>query len=116
MHFSAFSLLPFLALADVALSVCPGFNYAISNVESGSLQGRYAHRWTVYDDSCNEIQTIELDQYANPCFDTPFGCSPPPTLFNKYTRDGLDYVCRQDPNSGVCRGDVISVCCRNDGR
>ncbi|TFK62355.1 hypothetical protein BDN72DRAFT_932560 [Pluteus cervinus] len=114
MHFSAFSLLPLLALADVALSICPGFNYGIGNVHP--LNTGY-NRWDVYDDSCNKVDLLTITTSENPCFQGIFGCSPPPVTFNQYTstRTNLVYNCRPDPNSGVCGTNAISVCCRNDG-
>ncbi|TFK68310.1 hypothetical protein BDN72DRAFT_841998 [Pluteus cervinus] len=114
MHFSAFSLLPLLALADVALSVCPGFNYAIGNAQP--LNTGYK-RWLIYDDSCKEADNLVMTTDGNLCTSGVFGCSSPPLAINTYrnTRTGLNYACRPDPNSGVCGNDVISVCCRNDG-
>ncbi|TFK60607.1 hypothetical protein BDN72DRAFT_507493 [Pluteus cervinus] len=109
------TLLPLLALADVALSVCPGFNYAIGNVQD--LGSGYS-LWRVYDADCNAVDGLTTN--LNPCTSRSgiFGCSPPPILFNRYknTYTGIVYTCRTDPNSGVCGNDVISVCCRNDGR
>ncbi|TFK68283.1 hypothetical protein BDN72DRAFT_898236 [Pluteus cervinus] len=115
MHFSAFSLLPFLALADVALSICPGFNYGIGNVNAGDEY----NMWNVYDDSCKVVDGLGLLTKDNPCFaqNGIFGCSPPPVYFNRYksTHTGLIYTCRPDGGSGSCGSDIISVCCRNDG-
>ncbi|TFK60606.1 hypothetical protein BDN72DRAFT_850388 [Pluteus cervinus] len=112
MRFSAFSLLPLLALADVTLTICPGFNYGIGNVQRGNV----FNRWTIYDDNCNAVDSLTTT--GNPCTSGIFGCSPPPIIFNRYTNSftGLVYACRTDPRSGVCGNDVISVCCRNDGR
>ncbi|TFK65088.1 hypothetical protein BDN72DRAFT_860902 [Pluteus cervinus] len=119
MHFSAFTLLSFLALADVALSICPGFNYGISNFETvpGNNPGRDAHVWTIFDDSCNDVGSFKTFVDGNPCTAdrTPFGCSPPPIIFNKLTFRGQDYACRPNPNGDSCRAHTISVCCRNDG-
>ncbi|TFK63632.1 hypothetical protein BDN72DRAFT_775687 [Pluteus cervinus] len=113
MRFSAFTLLPLLSLVDVALSLCPGFNYAIGNVQP---IGNGINRWTIYDDSCNPVDSLTTD--LNPCTTGGiFACSPPPITFVKYTNTftGLMYACRKDANSGVCGSDIISVCCRNDG-
>ncbi|KAJ7645234.1 hypothetical protein DFH06DRAFT_1283420 [Mycena polygramma] len=106
-----------LALVAIAVStnvgaICPGFNFAIGNVIG--LGGGY-NRWNVYDDSCNIVDQLTTNQ--NPCNQGIFGCSPPPIIFERYksTHSGLVYACRRDPNSGSCGGDVISVCCRNDG-
>ncbi|KAF9556825.1 hypothetical protein CPC08DRAFT_669374 [Agrocybe pediades] len=102
------------ALFNVAVAVCPGFNFAVGNQQKlGGIDN--ASRWTIYDDSCNPVDSLTTNQ--NPCDSTTFGCSPPPIIFNRYTNTftGLVYACRQDPNSGKCGNDVISVCCRNDG-
>ncbi|TFK68311.1 hypothetical protein BDN72DRAFT_842002 [Pluteus cervinus] len=101
------------SLADVALSVCPGFNYGIGNALPYGLD----NRWNIYDDSCNIADTLIIPTSSNPCATDTFGCSPPPLYFNKYksTRTNLIYDCRPDPNSGVCGNDAIAVCCRNDG-
>ncbi|TFK65091.1 hypothetical protein BDN72DRAFT_881166 [Pluteus cervinus] len=111
MHFSAFSLLPFLALADVALSICPGSKYGISNVEAGSG----FNRWTVYDNSCTKVDSLTLPPRDDPCTTGGiFGCSPASTTFNKYMPKGSTgptYTCRPDTNSGTCGSSVISVCC-----
>ncbi|TFK60603.1 hypothetical protein BDN72DRAFT_507247 [Pluteus cervinus] len=121
MHFSTFSLLPLLALADVALSICPGFNYAVGNLQY-SPDSHY-DVWRVYDDSCKQHDVLSIPGTPgwNPCFQGMFGCSPPPIHFNTYkdSHTGLIYNCRPDPNSGSCQNDfgtdIISVCCRNDG-
>ncbi|TFK68304.1 hypothetical protein BDN72DRAFT_898253 [Pluteus cervinus] len=107
MRFSTFSLLPLLALADVALSICPGFNYGIGNVQA---LGGGVNRWTIYDDTCSPVDSLTTNE--NPCTAGIFGCSPPPIIFNRYTNTFSGLI---DPNSGVCGNDVISVCCRNDG-
>ncbi|TFK68393.1 hypothetical protein BDN72DRAFT_841872 [Pluteus cervinus] len=113
MRFSAFSLLPLLSLVDVALSICPGFNYGISNPQD---LGNGVRRWVVYDDSCVPVDSLTTDM--NPCTTgNKFGCSPPPISINFYRNSftKLKYACRGDPNSGKCGNDVIAVCCRNDG-
>ncbi|TFK68305.1 hypothetical protein BDN72DRAFT_960374 [Pluteus cervinus] len=114
MHFSAFSLLPLLALADVALSICPGFNYAVGNVQP---IGSKEIGWFVYDDSCNLVDKLVMEKHGNPCTSSMFGCSPPPLHINKYTSSHtkLIYDCRPDPKAGNCATDLIAVCCRNDG-
>ncbi|KAF9256641.1 hypothetical protein L218DRAFT_881271 [Marasmius fiardii PR-910] len=94
------------------MAICPGFNFGIGNLQD---LGGGVNRWTVYDDNCIVVDGLVTS--LNPCTQGIFGCSPPPLLFNEYTSTwtGLRYACRPDPNSGNCRGDVISVCCRNDG-
>ncbi|KAF7378412.1 hypothetical protein MSAN_00267800 [Mycena sanguinolenta] len=106
------SLAILVALGVNVGAICPGFNYAIGNVIP---EGNGVNRWNVYDDSCNVVDGLTTTQ--NPCTEGIFGCSPPPIIFDQYTNSftGLIYACRTDPNSGVCGGDVISVCCRNDG-
>ncbi|TFK58445.1 hypothetical protein BDN72DRAFT_806416 [Pluteus cervinus] len=114
MHFSGFSLLPLLALADVALSVCPGYNYGISN----AVDVNNVKIWSVYEDNCIVADYLtSKDGNVNPCTSGMFGCSPPPIHFNKYTNShtGLIYDCRPDPNAGRCGNYDIAVCCRNDG-
>ncbi|KAF9541908.1 hypothetical protein CPC08DRAFT_824331 [Agrocybe pediades] len=99
-----------------ATAVCPGFNFAVGNQQKlGGIDD--ASRWTIYDDSCNAVDSLTTFLGQNPCDTTTFGCSPPPIIFNRYTNTftGLVYACRTDPNSGKCGNDVISVCCRNDG-
>ncbi|TFK64282.1 hypothetical protein BDN72DRAFT_872113 [Pluteus cervinus] len=102
MRLYTFSVLPLLALADVPLSICPGFNYGIGNAVSF---GSGITRWTVYDDSCKAVDSLTTT--GSPCTSGTFGCSAPPVIFNSYRNT---YVCRRDPNSGVCGGDAISVC------
>ncbi|KAF9256223.1 hypothetical protein L218DRAFT_911569 [Marasmius fiardii PR-910] len=106
------SLLITVASIGQVVAICPGFNYGIGNVQS---LGGGVNRWTVYTDDCRAVDGLTTNQ--NPCTEGIFGCSPPPIIFNEYTNTftGLRYACRRDPNSGSCGGDVISVCCRNDG-
>ncbi|KAL0958452.1 hypothetical protein HGRIS_000594 [Hohenbuehelia grisea] len=109
-HFAALVFVPLFATGVSA--ICPGFNYGIGNQQS---LGGGVSRWTVYNSACGAVDSLTTNQ--NPCNQGIFGCSPPPIIFNRYTNTftGLIYNCRRDPNSGVCGGDVISVCCRNDG-
>ncbi|KAK7690585.1 hypothetical protein QCA50_005683 [Cerrena zonata] len=95
-----------------AVAICPGFNFGIGNVVPLS-QG--FNRWNVFDDSCNAVDGLTTN--GNPCTQGIFACSPAPILFDGYTNSftGLRYACRTDPRSGTCNGQVISVCCRNDG-
>ncbi|TFK68306.1 hypothetical protein BDN72DRAFT_841994 [Pluteus cervinus] len=113
MHSSAFSLLAFLALADVALSICPGFNYGVTTVQS--LGDNNA--WMVYDDSCTLVDMVIEPKNGNPCTSRTFGCSPPPVTINTYmnTQSKLVYACRPAPGAGQCQGVDMAVCCRNDG-
>ncbi|KAG7096337.1 hypothetical protein E1B28_003781 [Marasmius oreades] len=101
-----------LVLAEQANAICPGYNYGIGNVQHLADGG---DRWTIYDTNCGPVDSLVTDQ--NPCTQGVFECSPPPIKFVEYTNrfTGLRYACRPDSNSGSCGGDVISVCCRNDG-
>ncbi|VDB90157.1 unnamed protein product [Peniophora sp. CBMAI 1063] len=101
-----------IAAAGHASAICPGYNYGIGNqhpLDNG------LSAWTVYDDSCNPVDGLQTS--GNPCTQGIFTCSGDPILFTGYHSSvtGLEYACRQDPNSGSCGSDVISVCCRNDG-
>ncbi|KAF9557429.1 hypothetical protein CPC08DRAFT_819886, partial [Agrocybe pediades] len=100
------------ALVNVAVAVCPGFNFAIGHQQD---LGQGVSRWTVYNDACQSVDGLTTNQ--NPCTQGIFGCSPPPIIFNRYVNSfsGLIYACRTDPNAGQCGNDAISVCCRNDG-
>jgi len=105
------TILATASLLCLVTAICPGFNYAIGNaIPKGTLQGSRVTRWNVYDDSCNIVDGLLAT--GNPCDDGIFSCSPPPILFVGYknTFTGLEYACRQDPNSGRCGSDVISVC------
>ncbi|KAF9036750.1 hypothetical protein BJ165DRAFT_1505693 [Panaeolus papilionaceus] len=114
--FTALTLPTLLAVNQVA-AICAGFNFGIGNViRQGKIGDAQVSRWNVYDDSCNVVDGLTTT--GNPCTSGIFGCTPAPVKFNRYTNSftKLVYACRSDASSGKCGNDVISVCCRNDGR
>ncbi|EIM79478.1 uncharacterized protein STEHIDRAFT_135748 [Stereum hirsutum FP-91666 SS1] len=116
-YFSFLSLsLSLLLASQHVVAICPGFNYGVGNAQDqGKLGNSEVTRWNVYDDGCNVVDSLTTT--TNPCESGTFSCTGSPITFNGYTNtfNGQHYACRPDANSGSCGGDVISICCRNDG-
>ncbi|KAF2674150.1 hypothetical protein BT63DRAFT_473925 [Microthyrium microscopicum] len=113
------------AYLGVVSAICPGFNYgigvAIGQLPIGPPDNGYTQWiWNVYDDGCKVVDWFTQnfgEPHKGPCNSGRLHCSAPPVTFTWYSDNrGQHYTCRPDPNSGRCGDNVISVCCRNDGR
>ncbi|KAJ7714528.1 hypothetical protein DFH07DRAFT_974452 [Mycena maculata] len=94
-------------------SVCPGFNFAIGTPKASDFG---PETWNVYNDGCTLVDGFAAN--LGPPNVPGMQCTPPtPRLVTVYnsTKSGL-YQCRTDPRSGLCGKDVITVCCRDDGK
>ncbi|EEB93912.1 hypothetical protein MPER_07368 [Moniliophthora perniciosa FA553] len=61
MQFKAYLFLPSVLVGPV-LSICPGFNYGIGNVEP---LGGGVDRWRVFNDDCTVADSLTTN--LNPC-------------------------------------------------
>lgn len=72
-----------LVIGLAAAQVCPGFNFAIGNMQHDD--GVEINYWNIYDDSCNVYDVVATDNNVCTDSDGVLGCTSDPVTFNQYT-------------------------------
>jgi hypothetical protein len=81
-----------------AQSVCPGYNFAFLAQDMEGIEG--SKLYFVLNSTCGVVVNQVCDNPCN-CGDELFTCGTDSSVDGVYVH-GMYYICRSDPNSGVC--------------
>jgi hypothetical protein len=101
-----------VSIVHATETICPGYNWGIGTTQIMDTGHGMA---LVYNTTDCVIDSLVYN-ITNPCTDSAeISCGNDGTI-SQYTDDsGDEYACYQSEFSGICNGDEVQVCCRNDG-